>query len=181
MRNFDEFIKTAATYREIMKPQYYRVEGSYDNEDERNFHYADGARVKTKIRPHIAPDGSYGYKTKTSGTSGLGLKLFAMEEHPDVVAHTYRMFDEKAHDDYMTRMKPYIDKYKKANIFTRGHYGRKVVKKLSDKDRDLLINFKDLMAQGYTLEPLNARNVDIESIGGRQALQRNGLPVKETY
>lgn len=111
----------------------------------------------------------------------MGLKLFAMEEHPDVVGEHYQRGDKKAYDDYMTRMKPYIDKYKKANMFTRGHYGRKVVKKLSDKDRDLLLSFKDFAARGYSLDPLLARNVDAEAIGGRQALLRNGLLVKETY
>lgn len=178
MRNFDEFIKTAATYRDIMKPQYYRVRGSYDNydDDEINVHYADGARVKTKIRPHIAPDGSYGYKTTTSGKTEL-TKLFAMEEHPDVVGEHYQRGDKKAYDDYMTRMKPYIDKYKKANMFTRGHYGRKVVKKLSDKDRDLLMSFKDFAARGYSLEPCLARNLDIMTPLGRQAMIRNDLPV----
>lgn len=155
------------------------LRGSYDNKDERNLHYADGARVKTKIRPHITPDGSYGYKTETSGTSGVGLKLFAMDEHPDVVGEHYQRGDKKAYDDYMTRMKPYIDKYKKANMFTRGHYGRKVVKKLSDKDRDLLLSFKDFAARGYSLDPLLARNIDAETIDGRQALLRNGLLVKE--
>ena len=174
MRGFDEFIKTAATYREIMKPKYYWVEGSYDNEDDIDYHYADGARVKTKIRPHITPDGSYGYKTTTGGMSGMGVKLFAMAEHPDVLVTHYRD-DKKAYDDYMTRMKPYIDKYKKANIFTRGHYGRKVVKKLSDKDRDILMNFKDFAARKYTLHPIIAQDIDIETLSGyRQAMLRNG-------
>lgn len=158
MRDFDEFIKTAATYKEVKRSKLVcapeRVKGFINRMAE-----PEGfmGATYTKIRPTILSGGNIGYNVHTKGAARHATTLDADTDFEDVIGNYYKKKGDKAYDDYISRMQPYMDKYKNSNIFTEGHYGRKMLKNMSDEDRDVLVNRRDETADLHAKNPRAAQ------------------------
>ena len=160
MRDFDEFIKTAATYKELMKA--HKTQAPHSKV--KLLDYLAGpnqfvGKTKTKSRPRLDDDKNIYYHILTHGR---GSKSDTIDAEADLIDIVDKYHKEKGDDDYNAynkRMKPYIDKYKQANFITRGHHGRKMLKNMTDDEREELVKRRDSLGDLHTKDPRNAQRV----------------------
>lgn len=158
MRDFDEFIKTAATYKEVMRsykavsPE--RAKGIINRMKESEGY---NGVTKTKIRPGLDDNKGIIYQVHTSGPARHSDYIDADSFLIDLVDDYHKGKGEDDYKAYNKRMKPYIDKYKGANFITRGHHGRKMIKNMTDDERDELVKYRNKYGDMHTEDPRNAQ------------------------
>lgn len=158
MRDFDEFIKTAATYKEVMRP-YKAVSPARAKGIINRMREPEGYNgvTKTKIRPFLDTDNEISYSVNTHGPARHADSIDATTNLIDLIDRYHRDKGEDDYNEYSKRMKPYIDKYKGANFITRGHHGRKMIKSMTDDERDELVKYRDKYGDLHTKDPRNAQ------------------------